>query len=209
MLGCDCPLPAALSDITPVACGENIGQIVKIIFQRRQAAEPFPTFEGAVLLGADLKASWDVFTAAVDSTKAVVSPYLESVVLPASEAITEGGDDNTTLDGVAKVVGATSPEGTGMIRSLPAAQLKQLKTYNCEEDLTIYLINEFGKIIGTSSDGTQFGGIPINDFFIGDGGNEGKNTADKTPFRFGLVYGWRDNLAFCKPDDFSARNDLP
>ena len=204
-ISCECPLPAAIGDLSQVACGENIGQIVKIAFQRRQAAAPFPGFAGAVG-DADLQASWDVFKAAVDGTKIQTTPFMENVVIPAVEAITEGGDDNTTLDGQVIVVGASTISVTGTFRSLPAANLRELKQYACEGDLSVYLINEFGKIVGQSPDDVSFQGIPIKEFFVGDGGNEGKNTQDKTNFRFNMNYGWRDYLKIVTPTDFNGRD---
>ena len=205
---CVCPLPAAITEIGDLTCGENIGQVQKIAFQRRQATAPFATFTGATVGGADLLASWTTLLAAADATHVTVTPFFENFVIPGAEAITEGGDDNTTLDGVAVVIGATTPEVTGTFRSLTGELLRQLKDYNCENDLSVFLINEFSQIIGTSANGTTFAGIPIQSFFIGDGDNNGKNTQDKTNFRFAVRYGWRDRLAFCVPSNFDPRTDL-
>lgn len=206
---CVCPLPAAIGDIGDVTCGENMGQIQKIAFQTKQANPAFATFTGAALNGADLLASWTSALGAADATKITVTPFFENFVIPQVTPIEEGGDDNTTLDGNPVVVGASSITATGTFRSLPAAQLLQLKDYNCRtSNLTVFFINEFDDIIGTSANGTTFDGIPIFNFFIGDGDNNGKNTQDKTAFRFNLRYGWRDRLAFCQPSDFNPRTDI-
>jgi hypothetical protein len=204
---CACPQPAAIIDIPALTCGENIGQIQKIIFQRRQATAD-PTF--ATQLLPQVLANWQDLQSATDDTKVQVTPFCENVIIPPVEAITEGGDDNTTLDGVPLVVGASTISVTGDFRSIPSAILAALKKYNCENLLTVFFINEFGKIIGqkTNSAATDFRGIDILEWFIGDGGNEGKNTQDKTMFRFNLRYGWRDNLIFVTPTDFNARFDL-
>lgn len=203
---CTCPTPAAIGTIGAFTCGENLGQIQKIIFQRRQTVKPF-----TALLPPDEKASWTPLFASVNSTKVQITPFFENFIIPQVEAITEGGDDNTTLDGNAIVVGASQIRATGNFRSLPASILKALKAYNCEPDLTVYLVNEFSKIIGKSIDGTpeNFEGIPITEFFIGDGGNDGKNTQDKTAFGFNLRYGWRDTLYQVIPSDFDPRFQLP
>lgn len=205
---CSCPLAAEITGIGDLTCGENMAQIQKIIFQRRQASASFPTFTGATLNGADLLASWTTLLAATDATKVTVTPFFENFLIPGAEAITEGGNDNTTLDGIEIVVGAGTPTATGTFRSLPGEILRQLKDYNCETDMTVFFINEFGNIIGSSANGTTFQGIPIQTFFIGDGDNNGKNTQDKTNFRFAMRYGWRDRLAFCVPSDFDARTAL-
>ena len=138
---CVCPLPAEIGDIAAFTCGENLGQIQKIVFQRRQAVAPFPTQDNAIG-GAAVLASWTPLLAAADATKVQVTPFFENLVIPAVEAITEGGDDNTTLDGTPVVVGATTIAVTGNFRSLPAAILAQLKVYACEGDLSAYFINE-------------------------------------------------------------------
>jgi hypothetical protein len=205
---CICPLPAAITEIGDLTCGENIGQVQKIAFQRRQATPSFPTFSGSAVGSADLLASWTTLLAAADATHVTVTPFFENFVIPGSEGITEGGDDNTTLDGAPIVIGATTPQATGTFRSLTGELLRQLKEYNCENDLTVFLINEFSQIIGVSPNGTTFTGIPIQAFFIGDGDNNGKNTQDKTNFSFSVRYGWRDRLAFCVPTDFDPRTGI-
>lgn len=204
---CSCPLPAAIPAITAPDCAENLGQIQKIAFQRRQATAPFPTQDNA-LNGAAALASWTTLLAAVDDTKIVVTPFFENFVIPGSTEILEGGDDNTTLDGKPVVVGGTTSRATGMFRQMPADTIKSLKALMCEIDLTFFMINEFGKIIGQTNDGTDFEGIPLSSLFIGDAGNEGKNTNDKANFGLSLAYGWRDDLAIVEPDDFDARLDL-
>ncbi len=204
---CACPGLSELAAIPAFTCGENLGQIQKIIFQRRQATGS-PTF--ATLILPQTLANWTALLTETDDTKVVATPLFENFIIPAVEAITEGGDDNTTLNGVPLVVGASTISVTGNFRSIPAAILRALKAYNCEPNLTVFFVNEFDKIIGrsTTSASTDFRGIPISEFFIGDGGNEGKNTQDKTMFRFNLNYGWRDNLKFVTPTDFSALFDL-
>ena len=203
MLGfCVCPPAAAIPGITAFTCGEDFGQIQKFIFQRR-GATPIDTLVNAALL-----ATWTALLAAVDVEKVVVTPFFENFVLPPVEAITEGGDDNTTLDGVARVVGQTTPNGTGNFASLPSATFEEIQAYACEGDLTVYLINEFEKIIGYSANGTTFQGIPVTNFYIGDKGLNGKNTVDKNMFRVSFRAGWSKKLKTITPTDFNPRYDL-
>lgn len=204
----NCPLPASINDLSDIVCPEIIGQVQKLVFQRRQSSAPFSTFEGATAGGADLIASWDAYKTAVDDTKVATTPFFDSFTIPMVEAVTEGGDDNTTLDGAELVVGTTTVTVTGQFRNLPAANLRQLKAYNAEQNLTIYMINESGKIWGQNLTGDEFSGTSIYNFFIADGGNEGKNTHDKTAFRFSLRCGWRDNLVSVDPADFDALTQL-
>lgn len=200
---CDCPQPAAISAIPAFTCGEDFGQIQKLVFQRRQAAAPFATVVAAGTL-----ANWTTLKAAVGNTKVVSTPFFENFIIPGVEAITEGGDDNSTLDGLALVVGRTTPVATGNFRSLPAATFVAIEKYACEPDMTVFMINEFSKIIGHSIDGTKVAGFPIQEFFIGDKGIEGKNTQNKSLFRFGLRAGWSKTAIVVTAVDFDPRFDL-
>ena len=203
MLGfCVCPPAAAIPAITPFTCGEDFGQIQKFIFQRRSAAVI------ATLVAAATLATWTALLAETDENKVVSTPFFENFVLPPVEAITEGGDDNTTLDGVARVVGQSTPTGTGNFASLPSATFEQLEQYNCEADLTVFMINEFSQIIGYSANGTTFAGIPVTNFFIGDKGLNGKNTVDKNMFRVSFRAGWSKKLKRVTGTDFDARYDI-
>jgi hypothetical protein len=199
---CVCPLPAEIVDIPSTPCGESIGQIQKFILARR-SGNAFAT----LLLPAVL-ANWTTLLTANDATKHQVTPFVENVVIPASEPILEGGDDNTTVDGNPIVVGAGQIRATGMFAELTPAILVALKAFNCEKDLMIYFINNAGKIWGQNPSGTIFTGIPITSFFVSDAGNEGLNTRDKAPVGFNLRYGWRDKLQAIVPTDFDARLDL-
>lgn len=204
MLGfCVCPAPTAIQSITAITCGEDFGQIQKLVFQRRQTTQPFDTVTEAGTL-----ANWTTLKGATDSTKVVSTPFFENFVVPPVEAIKEGGDDNTTLDGVAIVVGESSPFATGNFRSLPVLQFEELQKYTCETDLTVYMINEFGKIIAYSSDGTKVAGIPITNWYIGDKGVQGKNTNDKNMFTFAFRPGWSKKTKIITPVDFDARFDI-
>jgi hypothetical protein len=203
MLGfCVCPPPEALPSISAFTCGEDFGQIQKFIFQRRLSANI------ATLTAAALLATWTALLAETDVEKVTVTPFFENFVLPPVEALTEGGDDNTTLDGVARVVGRTTPTGTGNFASLPSSIYEELEVYNCEQDLTVYMINEFSQIIGYSANGTTFHGIPVTNFFIGDKGLNGKNTVDKNMFRVSFRAGWSKKLKRVTGTDFDARYDL-
>lgn len=200
---CVCPAPAAIGAIPAFTCGEEFGQIQKIVFQRRQAAATFATVVAAGTL-----ANWTTLKAAVGATKVVATPFFENFVIPGVEAITEGGDDNSTLDGTALVVGRTTPIATGNFRSLPGATFTALELYICEPDMTVFFINEYGQIIADSHDGTDVWGIPISEWFIGDKEVQGKNTSNKNMFRFGVRAGWTKKLKVITPVDFNARYDL-
>lgn len=199
----ECPPPAAIAEIPAITCIEDIGQIQKIIFQRRQAT---PTF--ATLVLPQTLANWTPLKAAVDSTKVQVTPFFEGFTITGVTALKEGGDDNSTLDGVAIVTGQSTPIANGNFRSLPVNVFESLEKYNGEPNLTVWFITEFGKIWGHSENGTTFEGVPITEWFIGDKEVLGKNTNNKNMFTFALRAGWTKKLKAVVPTDFNARYDL-
>lgn len=209
MFGCACPPSSNLTAIPVNDCGENIGQIQKFLFQRVQATAS-PTVPA--IADASELATWTTLKGLSTSAKVIVSPYAEEVVIPRGTPLTEGGDDNTTLNGNAIVIGAAAIPVTGIFRSLKAAVLRAMKALNCEATagLSVGFINDAGQIIGRSTGDatTDFRLFPIVSFFIGDPGAEGLNTHDKAPFSFGLRYGWRDRIKFVTPTDFDALVDL-
>lgn len=211
MEACVCPAPASLSDVLRATCKENLGQIQRFIFQRQDAAENhFTVTTGFGLI--NVLANWTPLWIASDNTKVVSSPYVEGFVIPKTEAVTEGGGDNSTLDGIEMVIGANAATAIGQIAETPSKILASLRKLMCEPDLQVYMINQFGQIIGRdllpNAPGTSVTGIPIRSFFVSDAGNDGLNTRDKADIRFGLEYGWRDNLAIVKPSAFNAKTQL-
>lgn len=199
-INCTCPELEVLECIPDFDCGENIGQVVKFAWRRRQTSPWFANQTTPLTL-----ANWTTLLSAVDQTKVVVSPFCENLVIPQVEAIKEAGNDNTTLFGIADVVGTTTPDVMGRFRSIPSQVLRALKTINCEERLEIVLINEFGYYIGDGRN-DAFRGIDAWNFFIGDGGSEGKNKKDLTNFSWTIQYGWRDYLKILKPTDHIGYN---
>lgn len=209
MEACACPAPAALTTVLKLTCKENIGQIQRFIFQRAGADHRFEAAELGLITAL---ASWTPLFAAVDSTKVVSSPLVENVIIPRTEAATEGGGDNTTIDGIEMVIGGNAATVIGQIAEAPSAILAQLRKLMCEPDLVVFMINQYGQIIGRdlvpASPGTDVVGIPIQSLFVSDADNNGLNTRDKADIRFGLPYGWRDDLAITTPADFNAKTAL-
>ena len=214
MATCSCPLPAAIPDIGTFDCPVNFGQIVKIAFQRiddannifDDAASPAPNPITA-------KASWDAFIAAADNTKMQVSPIFSNFSIPAGEAITEGGGDNSTVDGAVLTVGAGSISASGEFRMLPGSIKTDLDALSCEGKLGVYFINGDGAVIARKISGTtagtdmKYGPLPISNFFISDRDHQGYATQDKFNFSFLLQPGWSDDAEIVVPG-FNARNTL-
>jgi hypothetical protein len=212
-MNCDCPRPAALPTIEAYDCAENIGQIQKMIFQRAG----FQFDSGAVTpILFNAKADWETLLAAVDDTKVVVTPFMTEVTIPQNAPVTFGGNDNTTIDGITRVDGTESVTVTGMLTSVPAKVVKQVREIlECEENIVVYFINEFGKIIGRdvsiAQDGSVIEGIPVGSQsgFVSDAGNQGKNTRDTAMVQFSFAPAWRDSLYIATPEaGFFPKKDI-
>lgn len=202
MQNCPCPEPEAIPSIPEPICPEDFGQIVRLILtrQKNQIA--------ATVAAAKLIATYSPLITAVDDTKIQVTPKLmEGIVIPPGEPITEGGDDNSTPLGRQLVVGAATIPVEGFLRGVDSAVIEALKQFACEE-LDIVLINEFGQYIFHKNDDNTLRGFPIHAFFVGDKGNEGKNTQDKAKIRWGFDGGWRSKAIMVTPTDHDPRFDL-
>lgn len=200
---CACPAATALPTLPAITCLENFGQIQKIAFQRRQATAPFATVAAAQVI-----AGWQSFLDATDSTKIIVTPFFENFTIPGVVAKAEGGGDNSTLNGRPIPVDPDAVVAPGRFRSLPANVFKQLRALACETELTAYMINNAGKVIGHSRNGTTYEGIPVFNYFIGDKEALGFGTDDKNNFQFGLDPWWSTDLKYVTPTDFNALYDL-
>jgi hypothetical protein len=182
---CNCPLPAAISDLTASTCGENWGQIQKVIIQRRG-----DTFDGTLGNDITVLADWQTRTGAADDTKAVITPFVYNAIVTAGESITNGGGDNTTLGGEVELVGVNPSVFAGMFQSLTSAQIAELQTLNCENSLGVYFVTQDQKIIANEVSTGEYTGFPVSSFFVGDKGNEGFATKDKNAFSFNMEACW-------------------
>jgi hypothetical protein len=206
----NCPLPAALTAIVQPACPFRFDQIVRMAFQRRQAAgaEPFPT-----LVGLQTLANWTALLAAADSTKIVVSPIFSSLVIPSSEALTSGGNDNTTFAGIREYNGEGAVTVTGQFKNLSPASKRSLDLLAQESlagstgttNLTGFFFNKDGysfqvNPLAAGVATTKYKGFEIYNFRIGTPGSEGLNSPNVLPFSFDLKSDWFDYATSVKPN---------
>jgi hypothetical protein len=146
MITCKCPAAASLPDIPAVKCAESFGQIQKVAFQRLTkddgSKNSFTTEKAITLL-----ASWTPLLSAANSTKIVVSPYIQAPTNEAGAARTFGGG-NETLGGVEEIIGREPNPFTGVMRKIPQSVIKAMKELQCEswaDNLGVYLFDENGK----------------------------------------------------------------
>ena len=189
-----CPLPAAITTITPNTCPENFGQIQKIAIQRTG-----DDFDGGLNNIITVLADWQTKIAALGDTKIQVSPFIYNVVLTAGEAITNGGGDNSTLNGEVELVGVNKTAVAGMFKGLSSAVIEALQSYNCENATGVYFFNADGKIIAQELSTGVYTPFPISSFFVGDKTNNGFATKDENALSFQINAGWSRNYKIVTP----------
>lgn len=203
----NCPLGTAIGDITIGACPESIGQIQKVIFQRVFSAPGVKN--KMVISSADPKvlASWTALMAAANSTKAVVSPFIQAPVFEPGAA-REFGGGNETLGGIPIVIGREPTTFTGMILQTSQDTIKEMKKYQGEQ-VGVFLIDEYGRIIGLADDNTdaaEFLPIPISSLFLGDKGFGGLEGVDSNVISWRFAPNYSDEIFVVAPTDFNALN---
>ena len=212
-LNCGCPSAASLSSLTLGECKESFGQLQKVIFQRINSADGKVTISGTVLAA---KASMAALKTAADSTKIVVSPYIQNPTTEPGAARTFGGG-NQTLGGVEIIIGREGTNFTGMIYQESQSVIETLKGYMCE-NIGVYLIDENGNI-GALLDHTDTSGqtttkyyapIPIGKFFVGDKKLGGFEEVDSNEISWAFYPNWSDKFEIVKQSgfDYNPLTDL-
>lgn len=207
MANCNCPNPTAYSDIPTSDCPFDLKQLQRVAFQQLGFI-----FDGTAGKDITLKADWDALKVAADATKVVASPLVGGEpAITAGEAITEGGNDNSTLNGVTLVNGTNPASFTARFDSLEPSQEVALKQFMCRKNNGAYFVNEEDNIIAeevTTGSGT-YKTFAIQSYFFGDRTNEGFGTKDSNTMTFQLKAGWSEKLVKITPEaGFSPLADL-
>lgn len=197
-MNCGCPIGAHLSDLSIAECKESLGQIQKIIIQRK--------FQSTGVLNkiaaADIKSKTAMATLAASATgtKIIVSPFIQNPTTTPGEARTFGGG-NQTLGGVEMVIGREPTTFEGVIYQEKQSTIATMKEYSCE-DIGVYLIDENGNIGAISDDNeANYMPIPIRSFFIGDKNLGGYEEPDSNAIRWSFLPNWSDNLVIINQSD--------
>jgi hypothetical protein len=206
-MDCICPRPAALTTVLRVTCPENLGQIQRFIFQRAgfvfdAAADPTPND----ILELD---SWTPLITAVAGTKIVITPYVDTFTIPEAEAITKGGNDNTTLNGVKQLLGFGGINPLGKFTGIPTAIVTQLRDLMCEGELVVYLINAAGRIVANKISTGVYTGLTVEPLTMGINypGSLGFATLDQATIQWGFAEDWAKNRAILTPN-FNVKTQL-
>lgn len=211
MISCKCPAATAITSIPAITCPESFGQIQKVAFQRIYSSgstkNSFTTLADIKLL-----ASWTALLSAADSTKIVVSPYIEAPTAEAGAARTFGGG-NESLNGIEEIIGREPTPFSAVIRKAPQSVIKAIKELQCESavhNLGVYLFDELGNIgaIQDETTPTTYYPIPVQSFFVGDKTLGGLEAPDSNAISWSFKPNWSDDLAIVVPTDFNPLTDL-
>lgn len=200
-LNCGCPAGAHLADLQIADCKESLGQIQKVIIQRRYgSAGVLNTIPAASIKS---KTAMVALATAADGTKIIISPYIQNPTTTPGEARTFGGG-NQTLGGIEIVIGREPTTFEGIIYQEKQSTIKTMKEYSCEE-IGVYLIDENGNIgaIKTTSENNvvAYAPIPLRSFFVGDKNLGGYEEPDSNAIRWSFLPNWSDDLEIIKQVD--------
>lgn len=198
-LQCSCPLGTALSDPTAPTCLEDLGEIRAFALQRTRNG----TALNNIVVGTDdpaLKATWTALTGAVDATHVVFLADIAEMEITGGEAREVG----TGQGGVPLIKGSTPATLSAQFQQIEQDVIRSYREYQCEPELSMFMINEFGQIIGLkdAEPMVNFRGIPLKSFFVGSKVLGGYSGYDFNPVSWSFLDGWSDYLTVITPTDF-------
>lgn len=204
---CGCAPGAEIPDISQVTAIQRIGQIQKLGIQRTKTGTTLNEITIATT-NPNALATWTGLKGASDDTKVQFTPTINNPEGEPGEALKFGGG-NATAGGVEKVVGRDKSDFTAEFHDLEAKIVEELKKYECEVDLSIFLISECGDIWGlidSHASATKFRGIPVQrqSFFVSDTKPGGKEAVDMNFVSWSFPANWSNKLYKVTPVDFDA-----
>lgn len=188
----NCPLTTPLATLTKQVCGQNYNQVQKIALWQK-GATPFTTT--TILTGA----GWSTATAATDTTKVIVTNYLQNFNIPNSTPVEVTSDTN--INAMPELQRGSIVKGTFNSRSLSSAQIEQLQALTPYTqiqpgvtDLVFCMINNANQVIYNANSGDL--GFPIFNLFTSDNDMQAQLGAlNMVASEFYLLYGWSKNMA--------------
>ena len=152
--------------------------------------------------------NWVTLKSVTDSTKIVVTPFVENPTPDGGDVKTVGGG-NESLNGAETVIGS-NPVGMSFdLNNMPQNVIEQMKALMCEamgHNLGVFLVNEKGQLKGIKESVTSSGTttvtwypIPIQTLFVGDLQLGGLDANDKNPMSFKFVPNYSDKTATLTP----------
>lgn len=187
-----CPPGSYLGGIVPTTCPIKWDQTQKLVFGRK-VTNRFAN-AGAFIS----QVTWQNLLNATDDTRLVITPYVSSFVIPPSTVLTKGGNDNTTIDGVAEVNGVSFTTVKFQLKNISAETAQELRLLGTETMLQPGVSNIVGYFLQTSdavvwnktATGDKYDGFEIFNLVVTDIGNEGLNTNTMYDVQFDMKGGW-------------------
>jgi hypothetical protein len=201
-----CPLPESLESIPETDCPIRWDQVQKIGIRRIENRVSLNTTNILLL------ATFTPLLTAADDTKLLISPYLTNVVITPGEILSEGGNDNTTLNGVPQLRGLGFTSVTAQLKNASSETADALRALTAETAsqpgqtfLEVLLFNKDGKIIDRKVSGsdTNLEGFPIYNFTVSDVGSEGFNRDNVNNISWQFAPGWSERHQMHTPTDFN------
>jgi len=195
---CSCPAPDALTTIPQKMCDVNLKQIQRLAFQRtgnQFGTDATPANDIKVL------ADWQTLITDTTDKKIVITPLIASnPVIEAGDAITSGGGDNSTLNGVEELDGTNPSKFSTEFKGLSSEIEKAMKALKCETGMTVYMFLQGGKIAVAKIDDNNQKGFEVQSLFVSDRNNAGFGTKDVHKLSFSLPAGWSEDLEIITPN---------
>jgi hypothetical protein len=199
-----CPKPTALAAAPDPSCPIRWDQIQKMGIRRITGRTTLTT--ATILLAANITP----LLSAADNTKLLISPFLADFKIPQSEPIKQGGNDNTTLNGMPKLEGFGFVTVTFEIRNVDPTTADALRALASESggimpgatDLEGWFFNRYNKIIIDNPASTQAIGFKLYNFVVSDVGTEGLNKDNIWKGSFDLEPLWSKTAKLLTPTDW-------
>lgn len=206
---CDYTMPTTMPSL---GCPVEWGQIVRIGFQIKQATASFSS-----VIDLTTQASWDTLLAPATppaNNQILITPKspdgktgLYAFTVTGGDAITQGGGDDTTLNGITINVSRNFATVTANLYSI-SSELTQtiMELLDCGKELTVYFVNSYGQIIAKKRTATTFEGFSIYSGFLKDRNVTGVFERDVNELMFMLEKGYSKNFYVSEVTTFA--NDM-
>ena len=191
-----CPVPTSIASAVTTLnpCASDVGQIQKMIFWRRGQTI-------ASLATAILEATWTGLLATAGDAKAVVTPFLGNVEIPASEPREFGGGNETRWGAPIRKGGGSVVVSASMYGN-DQDVITSLKALSCEA-LDVLFVNESNQIV--YSDASTFSGFQVaaGSLNFSDKQVGGLDDSDQNKMIFNLKPNWSDTLEITTETTFA------
>ena len=207
-----CPPATELESIPDTVCGKGMLQIQRylfvvggqVIWDTAAPADNIPVTIASEVIE-DIT-GWNTLKAAADLTKVIRTPLIggDSGIEPGTE-LTEGGGDNTTLNGATLSNGTNPADGTARFDNLDKDQIVAFRKLYCYfqgagiGSVEVYWISQ-DNTLWVRKDGNKVTGFPLQKFYLGTKNNTGLNSRDSNIMTFQLEADYDEYLTPINPN---------